>query len=222
MHNPGVAQIPFVLSRGLFAPTLRALRRPRDVTVEPMPIPSRLQPNFEQLIVAVAQSRDRLAFTTLFGHFAPRLKSYLMRSGTNAARAEELAQETLMTLWRKAHMFDPARAKASTWIFVIARNLRVDALRRERSALPPDVDPSDEPDAPLPADAILASAQDQDRVREAFQALPEEQSKVIRLSFFLDMPHSEIARELGIPLGTVKSRIRLALARLADRLGECR
>lgn len=186
-----------------------------------MPLAPALAPDFDQLIVAVAQSHDRLAFTTLFGHFAPRVKSYLMRSGTTASRAEELAQETLLTLWRKADLFDPTRARASTWIFVIARNLRVDALRREKTPLPPEVDPSDLPDAPLPADDILASAQEQDRVRAAFRTLPDEQSKVIRMSFFLDKPHSEIARELDIPLGTVKSRIRLALQRLSDKLGEC-
>jgi RNA polymerase sigma-70 factor (ECF subfamily) len=197
------------------------LRRGAVVKMDAAAVGADIQPDFEQLIVAVARDRDCLAFTTLFGHFAPRVKSYLMRSGTPAARAEELAQETLLMLWRKADRFDPARARASTWVFVIARNLRIDALRREKATAELLDDTRDQIDTSDGADEVLATSEQEQLVREAFNALPEEQSKVIRLSFFLDKPHAEIAAELGIPLGTVKSRIRLALKRLAERLGDC-
>lgn len=172
------------------------------------------------LLVAVGRTRDRTAFASLFGHFAPRLKSYLMRLGAGSGQAEDLAQETMLTLWRKADQFDPAKAAAATWAFTIARNLRVDALRRERR---PEIDTSDPAlvadDAPQADDAI-ARTQEDARLRDALTELPREQIEVVELSFFADKPHSVIASELGLPLGTVKSRLRLAMARLRTALGE--
>lgn len=167
-----------------------------------------------QLIVAVACSSDRVAFARLFTHFAPRVKTYLLRVGTTPAIAEDLAQETMLTVWRKAAFFDPARAGAAAWVFTIARNLRIDVLRREHHAAalveaPPD--PSPEPPR---ADALLTAAERERRVRAALVCLSSEQAEVVRLSFFQDKPHAEIERELGIPLGTVKSRLRLAMMRL--------
>ena len=166
--------------------------------------------DFNALIVRIATGADRAAFAQLFQHFAPRVKSYGLRLGATDPAAEELAQETLLAVWRKAAQFDPERASASTWIFTIARNLRIDAIRRERPAPPPedDADPS-----PL-ADALLSGAEQDGRVRQALGALPPEQLQVIRLSFFSDAPHSAIAESLGLPLGTVKSRLRLAMMRL--------
>lgn len=172
------------------------------------------------LLVAVGRTRDRTAFASLFGHFAPRLKSYLMRLGAGSGQAEDIAQEAMLTLWRKADQFDPAKAAAATWAFTIARNLRVDALRRERR---PEIDTSDPAlvadDAPQADDAI-ARTQEDARLRDALTELPREQIEVVELSFFADKPHSVIARELGLPLGTVKSRLRLAMARLRTALGE--
>jgi RNA polymerase sigma-70 factor (ECF subfamily) len=168
------------------------------------------------LILAIALKADRGAFTALFNHFAPRVKSYLMRLGAPAVAAEELAQETLLTVWRKAGQYDPARAGASTWIFTIARNLRIDAIRRERPA-PAEEDPSDAAPEPL-ADAVMAATQRDERVRGALQSLSKEQAEIVQLSFFSDHPHSEIAERLGLPLGTVKSRLRLAMARLRGLL----
>ena len=162
--------------------------------------------------MAIAADGDRAAFTQLFGHFAPRVKSYLLRQGASAQAAEELAQETLLTVWRKAALFDPARAGASTWIFTIARNLRIDAIRRDRPPLAAD-DPSDA--APqAEADAVVLAAERDLRIRRAMKALPQEQAEIIHLSFFSDEPHSAIAERLGLPLGTVKSRLRLAVGRL--------
>jgi RNA polymerase sigma factor (sigma-70 family) len=176
--------------------------------------------DYAECIVAVARQGDRTAFGRLFEYFGPRLKSYFIRAGLTASQAEELAQETMLTVWRKADQFDPSRAGASTWIFVIARNLRIDLLRRKRSEQSALADPFEENDAPLLADETVGAAEREARVRAALRELSPEQSAVVRLSFFSDTPHGEIARQLGIPLGTVKSRIRLAVARLRELLGD--
>jgi len=175
-------------------------------------------PELNALLVRVAQARDRAAFAALFSHFAPRVKAYLLRLGAPPALAEDLAQEALLSLWRKAHLFDPAKASAATWLFTIARNLRIDAIRREKR---PELEPEDFlPGTERGADDCLAIADDEIRLRAALKDLPPDQVQVIELSFFADKPHSQIAGELGIPLGTVKSRLRLAMARLKRALGE--
>ncbi len=176
-------------------------------------------PEFSALIVAIATRADREAFARLFEHFGPRVKSYMLRLGAGPDHAEELAQETLLSVWRKARYYDPAKAAASTWIFTIARNLRIDRLRRERHPDRLD-DPADQPDGPELPDASTLTAERQAKVAAAMAALPTEQAEVIRLSFFSDKPHSEIAGDLGLPLGTVKSRVRLAMARLRALLDE--
>ncbi len=172
-----------------------------------------------RLILAIASRADRAAFAALFMRFAPRVKAYLLRLGLDNATAEEHAQEALLIVWRKAAQFDPARASAAGWIFTIARNLRIDAARRAQRA-PPAPDPADEPLPEPAADAILAAEDRSARVRVALAALPAEQADVIRLAFFDDRPHSDIERVLGIPLGTVKSRLRLAMSRLRGLLDE--
>jgi len=172
-----------------------------------------------RLIRAIAMRGDRAAFAALFTRFAPRVKAYLLRLGLDDASAEEQAQEVLLTIWRKAAQFDPARATAAAWIFTIARNLRIDAARRtQRTPLLPD--PVDEPSPAPAADAILAAEDRGARVRAALATLPSEQADVIRLAFFDDRPHADIERVLGIPLGTVKSRLRLAMARLRGLLDD--
>ncbi|MDE2006843.1 MAG: sigma-70 family RNA polymerase sigma factor [Rhodospirillales bacterium] len=171
------------------------------------------------LIHAVAASRDRAAFAMLFSHYAPRVKTFLQRRGADAAQAEELAQEALLAVWRKADQFDPGRATAAAWIFAIARNLRIDALRRARLAIPV-ADPSDAPEPPPAADALLSADQRARRLHDAIAALPAEQSEALRLAYFDERSHSEMETALAIPLGTVKSRLRLAMARLRAALGE--
>jgi RNA polymerase sigma-70 factor (ECF subfamily) len=168
-------------------------------------------PGLSAAIVAIAERGDRQAFTLLFNHFAPRVKSYLVRKGADLEMAEELAQETLLAVWRKAPAFDPTRAAASTWIFAIARNLRIDVARREARPLPGE-DPLVE--EPAPPGARLDAAQDEQRLAVALAALPAEQLQVVRLAYFSDKAHAEIAGDLSLPLGTVKSRLRLAMARL--------
>jgi RNA polymerase sigma-70 factor (ECF subfamily) len=169
-------------------------------------------------VVAISLHRDRERFGELFAYFAPRLKSFFLRMGVTAGAAEDLAQDTMLAVWNKAAQFDASRASASTWIFTIARNLRIDAIRRERH---PEIDPAElAPDEERPADDGMVRDQDDARVRHAMSGLPKEQMQVIELSFFADKPHSQIAKELGLPLGTVKSRLRLAMARIRAALGE--
>lgn len=169
---------------------------------------------YSELIVKVAASRDKAAFVELFDHFAPRLKGYLMKQGADDAVAEEIAQDVMVTLWRKAELFDPKKSSASTWLFRIARNRRIDRLRRQKTAdLNPD-EPALQP-TPLPdvADEMDARLREE-RVRAALEQLPDEQKDVVRLAFFNGLSHSEISEQTGLPLGTVKSRIRLAFGRL--------
>ena len=172
------------------------------------------------LIRAIAQRRDRLAFAALFRFFAPRVKAWMLRGGASAVAAEELAQETMLTVWQKAALFDPARAGASTWIFTIARNQRIDTLRRERHPATLLADTAEESEGPVQADRVVAMAEQEARIRVAMAELPPEQADVIRKAFFEDKVHAEIEKELGIPLGTVKSRLRLAMNRLRAALGD--
>ena len=171
------------------------------------------------LVRSVAVDADRQAFAVLFKHFAPRVAAYLRRGGTPAASAEDLAQEAMAILWRKSAGYDPARGSVATWIFTIARNLRIDRHRRDGTSAWSFIDGEDaeRPDHPDPAaspEERLAARQREARVRSALRQLSREQARVLQLSYFTESPHSEIARELGIPLGTVKSRIRLAFGRL--------
>lgn len=178
-------------------------------------------PDWAALIVAVSDG-DRAAFAALFAFFAPRIKAFMLRSGESEGHAEELAQEAMLTVWRKAGLFDPAGAGAAAWIFTIARNLRIDARRRSKreGVAAGDVDEEFHMDeGPLP-DARLAGVQSEEQVRNAMAQLPPDQRRVVEMSFFQDRPHGEIADALRIPLGTVKSRLRLAMKRLRSLLGE--
>lgn len=168
---------------------------------------------FDDLVVRVASDRDRDAFVALFDHYAPRVKALLIRGGATASAAEELAQETLLAVWRKAHLFDPARASAAAWIFTIARNLRIDSVRRGSPALH-DLDFSLGSEEPAQPDNILSGVQDAERVRAAMRALNADQAQAIEMAFFQEQTHTEISRALGVPLGTVKARIRFGMMKL--------
>lgn len=175
---------------------------------------------WNDLLSLVADTSDKEAFAQLFRHFAPRVKAYMLRLGVDGPGAEELAQETMISVWRKAGLFDPRRSGAATWIFTVARNLRLDRLRKERR---PCLDPDDPMliGESLPAaDDLLDSGRRELKIRQAVAALPPEQAEVIGLSFYEDTPHGEIAQRLRIPLGTVKSRLRLAMKRIRAHLGE--
>ena len=166
------------------------------------------------LLEAVADRRDRSAFAQLFDYFAPRLKGFIRRRGVEAARAEDLAQEVMLTVWRRANLYKRAQGSVSTWIFTIARNKHIDAVRREQR---PEFDPNDPAlvGNPEPAgEALVSQEQIASKLRAAIKELPADQAEVLHKNFFEDKPHSEVAAELGLPLGTVKSRLRLALAKL--------
>ncbi|BCG86575.1 MULTISPECIES: sigma-70 family RNA polymerase sigma factor [unclassified Mesorhizobium] len=170
-----------------------------------------------RLINRVGTTQDRDAFVELFEHYAPRVKAMLIRRGASPDRADDLAQETLVRLWRKAAQYDPSRASASAWVYAIARNVSVDAVRRDGRVAPWAGDEGVDLDEP---ERQLLSAEREALVRSTMVSLPAEQLRVIRMYFFDGLPHSQIADLLGLPLGTVKSRIRLALQRLKERLGD--
>lgn len=169
-------------------------------------------------LLAVARRQDRAAFHCLFVHFAPRIKAYGARLGSTQSQAEELVQDTMIKIWRKAHLFDPAKSAPSTWVFRIARNQRIDSFRREHH---PEFDPNDPcfiPDAETPADILLEQAEAENDLASVIRTLPEEQKNLLHMAFYKDMSHSDIAQQEGLPLGTVKSRLRLALAKLRKQL----
>jgi RNA polymerase sigma-70 factor (ECF subfamily) len=173
-----------------------------------------------QWIRAIAARADRAAFAALFQFYAPRIKAVLMRAGATAEAAEDLAQETLLAVWRKARLYDPRRAGASAWIFTIARNLRIDRLRQDQRAKLAAIYDTMEPETPERPDDIFDGSERDGRVRAALAELPEEQVRVVQLSFVEGRAHGDIAKLLNLPLGTVKSRLRLAMNRLRNLLGE--
>lgn len=169
------------------------------------------------LMLAVRDRKDRAAFAALFRHFAPRIKGFLMKSGTDAAQAEECAQDVMATLWNKAHLYDPARAGVATWVFTIARNRRIDLARRDRRPEPEDIPWMQDGTEPDQAD-VFETAEENRRLAQALADLPEKQRALIQRAFWGDRSHSELAAETGLPLGTIKSRLRLALDRLRTRM----
>ena len=168
------------------------------------------------LLIRVRDHQDRAAFAMLFRHFAPRVKGFLIKSGAGMALAEECAQDVMATLWQKAHLFDPTRASVATWVFTIARNRRIDALRRARRVEPEDLPwgPEPEPDQA----EVMEAQQETAQLGRALAALPAPQRALIEQAFYGDLSHSEIAAETGLPLGTIKSRIRLALEKLRQQM----
>ena len=177
--------------------------------------------SMEDMVLRVAQG-DRDAFRAVFDHFAPRLKAYIMGQGSDLVSAEEVVQEALVKVWRKAGQYDPKMAAASTWIFTIARNLRIDHLRKANRPEPDMNDPAFVPDPEALPSEILSRSEDAGILHAAIKKLSSEQQDVLRLAYFEEKSHPEIATALNIPLGTVKSRVRLALknirASMKDKL----
>lgn len=176
------------------------MNKPRDAT------------DWVDCVARIRDHQDEAAFAELFAHFAPRVKSFLMRGGGDPTLAEECAQDVMATLWQKAHLFDPSRASVSTWIFTVARNRKIDVLRKQKRPEPEDLTwgPEAEPDQ----ENVLALQQETDQLGRAVATLPAKQRDLIEKAYFGDMTHTEIAEVTGLPLGTIKSRIRLALDRL--------
>ena len=198
----------------------RAVVRKDDAEREPKPTSESAV--HAALIVAIARRQDRTAFKSLFEFYAPRIKTWLIRRGAAPDLAEETAQDALLTIWKKAALFDPHRATAAAWIFTIARNLRIDKARRdnrERLNAVYELQNTDEAERP---DEIFDADEAGERVRAALAVLSAEQMRVVQLSFFEGRAHGDIARALNIPLGTVKSRLRLAMRTLRQKLGDLR
>lgn len=172
----------------------------------------------KRLIERIAQNRDRDAFAELFDAFGPRIKSFIMRKGAPSELAEDLVQETMISVWTKAGMYDPAKGSPVTWMFTIARNLRIDRLRRESTLPLTELGDYDAPSDEAGSEEILNSKQETGLVAMALAGIPDEQRQILMLSFVDDVPQSEIAVRLNLPLGTVKSRMRLAYGRLRKTL----
>jgi RNA polymerase sigma-70 factor (ECF subfamily) len=190
-----------------------------DASRAAVPIAQPVLDDSADLIEAVARHRDRAAFAELFRRFAPRVKAFAMRSGADPDMAQEVAQETMVLVWRRAETFDRTRAGAATWIFTIARNKRIDLLRRATHA---GFDPEDyvlfSTEAPESADSAAIGREVRERIGAVMTQLTPDQIEVLRMAFFQDKSHSVIAKEMKLPLGTVKSRIRLALSRLREAM----
>ncbi|MEO1642693.1 MAG: sigma-70 family RNA polymerase sigma factor [Pseudomonadota bacterium] len=169
-------------------------------------------------IEAIASAKSRAAFAQVFEYFAPRLKSYLMRLGSDDVSAEEIVQEVMLNVWRKAEQYDRKQASVSTWIFRIARNRRIDSHRRLNK---PDLDAEDPMLQPAPIeepDITVNRAQIEVVVRKELETLPEDQLILLKAAFYEGLSHSQIAKKFALPLGTVKSRIRIAFQRLKGQL----
>lgn len=210
---------------GVLGTSLGRTRRSAIHVVMPtakQPAPVESDADLIALISSVARDRDRRAFACLFDHFAPRVTAYMRQLGADASVAEDLVQDVMLTVWRRAEQFDAQKAGVATWIFTIARNKRIDGIRRERR---PAFDPNDPALVPEPepdADASVHQQQQSDQLRGAIATLPDEQARLLRLAYFEDKSHNVIAEELDLPLGTVKSRIRLAMKKLKSQLAELR
>lgn len=169
-----------------------------------------------ECIRKVAQSQDRQAFTVVFEHFAPRVKAYLVKTGASSSAAEECVQEAMVAVWNKAHLFDPRKANASTWIFTIARNKWIDSIRKQNRPEPDELSWNYETEPN--AEDMLVTEQESQKLAAAVASLPEKQLDLIKRAYYGDISHRDIAKQTGLPLGTIKSRIRLALDRLRYEL----
>jgi RNA polymerase sigma-70 factor, ECF subfamily len=172
----------------------------------------------QRLILSIAKNLDKQAFATLFDLLAPRLKSFMMRRGASPEQAEDLVQEAMISVWTKAGLYNPDKGSVLTWVFTIAKNLRIDRIRKEASMPLAELIDYDAPSDELGNDEVLVRRQESQRMARALTEIPPEQKQVLMLSFVEDMPQIEIARRLGLPLGTVKSRMRLAYTRLRKTL----
>ena len=180
-------------------------------------------PDWNELLVRVGSHQDKSAFGALFAHFAPLLKGFLLKGGgVEPEQAEELVQETMIKVWRKAPTYAPAQAAASTWMYTIARNTRIDWLRKhsKRNQQTDELvaeDLFDENEASSPFVALIQN-RNAGHIKTHLKELPQEQLQVLTLMYFQGKSGQEVADELNIPLGTVKSRVRLALQKLKLKL----
>lgn len=173
-------------------------------------------------LIAVRDRRDKAAFARLYDYFVPRLKGMLMRSGMPGAAAEDVVQDVMLTIWRKAHLYDETRARASAWIYRIARNRQIDVIRRRPRPVPDELVAEAETRETREADAAIGLEQEAAQLREAIKALPEAQRDIIERAYVGELTQAEIREATGLALGTIKSRIRLALEKLRHELRDLR
>jgi RNA polymerase sigma-70 factor (ECF subfamily) len=177
--------------------------------------------DWTQLLAAMASTQDKSLYVALYRHFAPKVKGYIIRLGITESTAEELAQETMLSMWRKAHLFDPRKSAASTWVYTLARNQSIDWMRR-RKYPEYSIDATEDMPAETQGAVSYATTPEQsascEQIIRVIEQLPEKQSQVIYMSFFEGKSHAEIADQLMVPLGSVKSRIRLAVEKLKSVL----
>lgn len=171
-------------------------------------------------MLAVRDRRDRAAFGHLFDHFAPRLKGMVIKGGARGDIADDVVQDVMLTVWRKAAQFDPHRAQVAAWIFQIARNRRIDIARKENRPVPEEIKQVEEVEED--AQQVLALEEEARKLHTALQALHEDQRAMIEKAYLGELTHKEISDSTGIPLGTIKSRIRLGLNRLRHELNGLR
>ena len=171
-------------------------------------------------MAAVAIRRDRDSFIRIYDHFMPRICQYLRGMGTPEAIAEELGQDAMLRLWHHATTYDPKRSAVSTWLFRIARNLHIDRIRHEAGA-PDGHAQRNVSDAEQAADpGCIEDYTESVQLKRRIDALPAVQARLIRMSYFEAKSHQEIANELDMPLGTVKSHLRRAFLRLQGEIGD--
>jgi RNA polymerase sigma-70 factor (ECF subfamily) len=173
-------------------------------------------------MLAIRDDRDKVAFSRLFDHFAPRLKGFIIRAGAPRAQAEDIVQDVMLTVWRKAHLFDPTRAQVSSWIYQIARNRQIDVIRKEARPMPEALKAEDDGSEDPDAGEVMALEQETDQLRAALEKLAPAQRELIERAYLGELSHSEIRDVTGLPLGTIKSRIRLGLERLRHELKDLR
>jgi RNA polymerase sigma-70 factor (ECF subfamily) len=171
------------------------------------------------LVRDIAQNRNRQAFAELFDRYAPRVRFFAMKMGADGPAADEVVQEAMLAVWRKADTFDPSKASFSTWLYTVARNKRITMLRKTPAPAVDPEDPAYEPSAEANQDEIIEHSENQERLQKAISQLPGDQARIVKMCFFEGKAHQEISGELNLPLGTVKSRSRLALAKLRKSVG---
>jgi len=173
-----------------------------------------------ELMLRIAHHKDKTAFTKLLEIMGPRLKGFMINRGLNAEMAEDLAQETLIRVWHKAGTYNRGKGLAVTWIFTIARNLHIDSARRNKIVQFTELGDYDCADEAPESDVAMIGNQQASLVSDAVKQLPAEQREIIEMAFMQDLSQSDIAEKTGLPLGTVKSRMRLAYKKLNRSLGE--
>ncbi|SES63698.1 sigma-70 family RNA polymerase sigma factor [Thalassotalea agarivorans] len=173
-------------------------------------------------ILSVAEYRDAGAFKQIFLWFAPKIRAVAFKQLNNEAQAHDILQETMSNVWRKAHLYYPEKGNATTWVYTIMRNVIFDYLRKLRSQneqqLSDDLWPMVEKpvdDSVLFKDHLLS-----EKVERHLSSLPEGQKQVVIGFYFQDLTQEQLAQQLDVPLGTVKSRLRLALGKLKHLLGD--